>query len=97
MLGYWLGEEYWGKGITSEAVKMVLDYGFSDFYTEKANKGCEVVRIEAIIFAENEGSAGVLKKNGFVCEGRQRAAYKKGGKLYDGMLFAKIRESSEHA
>jgi len=26
-LGYWLGERYWGKGITTKAVKAILEIG----------------------------------------------------------------------
>lgn len=29
-LGYWLGQEFWGKGIMPEACKALIDYGFNE-------------------------------------------------------------------
>lgn len=59
-LGYWLGKKYWGKGIASTAVKLVLDFGFN-----KLN----LHRIYSIIFASNTASLRVLEKNKFLLEG----------------------------
>ena len=28
-VGYWLGKEYWRRGITKEALTFILDYGFN--------------------------------------------------------------------
>lgn len=28
-LGYWLGETYWGRGVMTEAVRAVTDWGFA--------------------------------------------------------------------
>jgi RimJ/RimL family protein N-acetyltransferase len=28
-LGYWIGEEYWGRGIAAECVGLIIDYAFS--------------------------------------------------------------------
>lgn len=33
--GFWLGEEFWGKGYMTEAVKPVTDYAFNDLGFEK--------------------------------------------------------------
>jgi RimJ/RimL family protein N-acetyltransferase len=27
-LGYWIGEEYWGRGIATECVGLIIDYAF---------------------------------------------------------------------
>jgi RimJ/RimL family protein N-acetyltransferase len=29
-LGYWIGEEYWRKGIATAAVQLVISYAFSE-------------------------------------------------------------------
>src|SRR5262249_39250058 len=29
-LGYWIGEPYWGRGLASEAVRAVLEFGFGE-------------------------------------------------------------------
>ncbi len=60
-IGYMILPEYHGKGITSEAVKLLIDYGFN---TMKMHS------LEAIIDPRNQASARVLQKNNFVLEGQ---------------------------
>ena len=59
-LGYWLAEDYWGRGIMAEAVRQICREAFDRF---------DILRIFAEPFAENLGSRRVLEKAGFVCEG----------------------------
>jgi [ribosomal protein S5]-alanine N-acetyltransferase len=54
-LGYWVGEDCWGKGIATECVRLIIDYGFSEL---------ELEEISAYVFPENEASIRVLEKNG---------------------------------
>ncbi|MHB1051265.1 MAG: GNAT family N-acetyltransferase [Bacteroidota bacterium] len=79
-LGYWLGEEFWGQGIMSEAVASVTEYGFSTF---------DIVRIYADVFEWNIPSARVLEKNGYRCEARLTKAIVKEGRIGDALLYAK--------
>jgi len=81
-IGYWLGEKYWGRGIMTEAVKLVTKYGF-----EKLG----LRRIYAFTFLFNKASAAVLKNTGYKYEGRLRKHVKKGDKFMDDLLFAKVR------
>lgn len=60
-IGYMILPEYHGKGITSEAVKLLIDYGF---------KTMKMHSLEAIIDPRNHASAKVLEKNNFVLEGQ---------------------------
>src|ERR1700741_3238896 len=62
-IGYFVGEPYWGKGIATEAVKLLL--GFID-------TRLDVVRVEAHVFASNSASMKVLRKNGFHLEAIHR-------------------------
>ena len=55
-LGYYLSEDYWGKGIMTEAVKQICQELF-----EKT----DLLRIYAEPFADNIGSRRVWKKRGF--------------------------------
>lgn len=55
-LGYWLSEEYWGKGIVPEAAKLIIKYFFSDDFTYQVNGGQPVLRVEANIYAWNRAS-----------------------------------------
>jgi len=81
-IGYWIGEEYWGKGIGTEAVRLITEYGFSETETQ---------RIFAGIFSYNTPSMRVLKKNGYEKEGIHRKAVYKDGAFYDEIKYAKIR------
>jgi RimJ/RimL family protein N-acetyltransferase len=55
-LGYWIGEPFWNKGLISEAVKEVIDFGFKDLDLQLIHATCHV---------ENPASGRVLMKNGF--------------------------------
>lgn len=54
-LGYWIGEEYWGKGIATASVRLIISYGFSELGLEE---------IYAYVFHENKASIRVLEKSG---------------------------------
>ncbi|MFV8369417.1 GNAT family N-acetyltransferase [Flavobacterium sp. LB2R40] len=72
-IGYMLHPEFHGKGIISEAVKEVVNYGFNVM---------KLHSIEAIIDPENQGSAKVLEKNNFVKE-----AHLKENEFFDGRFI----------
>ncbi len=55
-LGYYLSEAYWGKGIVTEAAKLMVKYFFSDFYTHQVNDGQPIVRVDCNIYSWNKGS-----------------------------------------
>lgn len=81
-LGYYLAEEYWGKGIMTEAVMQVCKYIFDN---------SDVIRIYAEPFAYNIGSCRVLEKAGFQFEGLLRANAVKNGAIIDMKMYALIR------
>ncbi|MEI4828349.1 GNAT family protein [Bacillus sp. FJAT-53711] len=64
-IGYFLAEEYWGKGIASEAVHALVKFLFEDVH---------INRIQAEVIPENDISKKVLLKNGFIKEGLLRQA-----------------------
>ncbi|MCY9381596.1 GNAT family N-acetyltransferase [Bacillus inaquosorum] len=64
-IGYYLAEEYWGKGIATESVSTMISFLF-----EKAN----VNRIQAEVMPANEASKKILLKNNFMKEGLVRQA-----------------------
>lgn len=67
-IGYFIAEEYWGKGIATEAVKQMVSYVQKEF---------DVVRIYAEVFEYNKASMRALEKNGFYLECiRKRGAFK---------------------
>ncbi|MBI2430046.1 MAG: GNAT family N-acetyltransferase [Ignavibacteriales bacterium] len=81
-LGYWLGEQFWGRGIVTEAIGAVTQYGFSSF---------DIVRIYADVFEWNAASAHVLEKNGFLFEARLKKAICKNGRVGDVFMYAKTK------
>jgi len=83
-LGYWLGETYWGKGLMSRAVKLVLCYAYE---SERINP----LRIEAVVKTKHLGSRRVLEKNGFVFEGTLRSSAVKEGVIYDMAMYSVIK------
>ena len=80
--GYWLGEEFWGRGIMTEAVAAFNDFCFEEF---------QLRRIYAEPFANNFASARVLEKAGFAFEGRLKNNVLKDGKLLDSLVYAWIK------
>ncbi|WP_285397019.1 GNAT family N-acetyltransferase [Lysinibacillus sp. fls2-241-R2A-57] len=58
-IGYVLSEGYWNQGITTEATKKLIDYGFNEL---------KFVRIQARCFEENIGSQKVMEKSGMLYE-----------------------------
>lgn len=80
--GYWLAEEFWGKGIMTEAVIAFVDYCFENF---------PLKRMFASAYANNPASARVLEKAGFVLEGRLRKNVIKDGQVLDSLLYAKTK------
>ena len=79
-LGYWLGEEFWGRGIMTEAVTAVTAFCFDNFALR---------RISAEVFANNPASVRVLEKAGFSVEGRLKNNVIKDGQILDSLLFAR--------
>lgn len=63
MLGYSLAKPCWGRGLMTEAVRAVLEWGFSDSALELVSAYC---------YPYNERSIRVLEKCGFVSEGTLR-------------------------
>ena len=81
-IGYWLGEEFWGKGITSEAVTAVTEWGFATF---------DVCRIYAGVFEWNPASMRVLEKAGYHLEARLAQQVTKDGLTIDEFIYAILR------
>ena len=81
-LGYYLDEEYWGKGIMTEAVKELCAYVFDV---------SDIVRIFAVTYADNVASCRVLEKAGFLSEGVLKKAAIKNGVIKDLKTYALLR------
>lgn len=78
-VGYLLSDQYHNRGIISEALQAVLQYGFSVM---------QLHSVEAVIDPENIASEKVLEKNGFVKEAHFRQ-----NSYYNGVFLDSIHYS----
>jgi [ribosomal protein S5]-alanine N-acetyltransferase len=78
-VGYWIGREYWGRGIMVEAVRAVTTYAFEVL---------GLVRVFAVPFVTTTRSSRVLEKAGYVREGVMRRSAVKEGAILDQLLYA---------
>jgi len=81
-LGYWIGEDYWGKGIATAAIRLVTPHALTTL---------GLVRVFAIPFADNAASCRALEKAGYVREALMRRSAIKDGQIRDQYLYATFR------
>jgi RimJ/RimL family protein N-acetyltransferase len=81
-IGYWIGEEFWGRGIVTEAVVAVTEWGFANF---------DVCRIYAGVFEWNPASMRVLEKAGYAFEARLSKQVTKDGETIDEFIYAIVK------
>jgi len=85
-LGFWLMPEHWGKGVISEALPFVFNYGF-----EKLG----LHRIEAIVETENLNSKRVMESLSFHHEGTLKECEFKDGRFISLDLYAKLNTATD--
>ncbi|WP_186671782.1 GNAT family N-acetyltransferase [Sporosarcina sp. BP05] len=78
-VGFEIHPDFWRSGITSEALQKVLDYSFDELGLH---------RMGAVTFPANRASIGLLKKNGFVEEGKLRSYLFQNGHSHDALMFS---------
>lgn len=81
-LGYYIAEEYWGRGIMTEAVRQICVYVFDK---------SDIIRIYAEPFAYNAASCRVLEKAGFQYEGTLRSNAVKNGEVIDMKMYSLLK------
>ena len=83
-IGYWIGEPFWGRGVATEAVRVLVDAAWKEYP--------HVVRIYAEVFPNNIASCRVLEKNGFHLESIRKNAVIKNGVIGDDMVWILLRK-----
>ena len=83
-VGYWLGQEFWGRGIATTALRLLTAHAF------RAHP--ELQRLWAVPYATNAASARVLEKAGYVREGTLRRSAIKDGRVLDQWMYAIVRD-----
>lgn len=80
-IGFWLFPEFWGRGIITEAVPAICNFGFVDLGLH---------RIEALVESENLNSKKALNKLHFTFEGTMRDCEIKAGRYISIDIYAKL-------
>lgn len=82
-IGYILSKDLWGKGITGEAVKAIIRFGFSSMGLN---------RIEAVVRLENSRSISLLHRCGFKEEGLLKQYKYYNGQFSDFLMLALLMD-----
>ncbi len=82
-IGYELHHDHWRKGIMSEALHKVLQFGFDEL---------DLHRIEANVAVGNVASAGLLRHLGFELEGTWRNKLFSRGRFHDLWQFGLLKD-----
>ena len=82
-IGYWLGQEFQGQGIVTNAARRMTTFLFDELALNRVEIRCAV---------ENTKSSAIAKRLGFVHEGALRKAILLGGAYHDLELYGMVRE-----
>ncbi|MDL4843117.1 GNAT family N-acetyltransferase [Aquibacillus rhizosphaerae] len=82
-VGYELHPDFWNRGLTSEAMKEVLRYSFEEL---------NLFRVGAVTFPDNTASINLLKKIGFMEEGRLRGYLYQNYQSHDALIFSLLKK-----
>lgn len=82
-LGYVIGRKYWNKGITSKAIKKIINFGFNRLKLKK---------IIADNDEDNPASGRVLEKNGFKLIKTVKQKHSRTGKEVNVLFWEKLNK-----
>jgi [ribosomal protein S5]-alanine N-acetyltransferase len=82
LIGYWIGEEFWGKGIMTKAIRLVTAFAFTEL---------DMLRIQAGVLSNNPTSMRVLEKAGYVKEGILKNAIIKNEVVLDEHIYGIVK------
>lgn len=85
-LGYWLSEDFWGKGIMTQAINRTVSRIFTHY---------DILRIYARPFGTNIASQRVLEKCGFSLEGKFEKTIIKNEQFHDEIVYAIRKETND--
>jgi len=85
-VGYMLFPDYYNKGLMTEALAAVIDYGFNNICLHS---------LEGQVTPENIGSIKVLERNGFVREAYYKENYLFEGDFIDTAVYSLLKSKSK--
>lgn len=81
-IGYWLGDEFLGKGIATKAVKVFINHSFEELNLRK---------VEINVASENLNSRAIPERLGFTKEGSIRNYEKVNGYYHDRIIYGLLK------
>lgn len=82
-IGYWLGEEYQGRGIMTNVAKALTDYAFREL---------DLNRVDIRAAAENKKSQAIPERLGYTKEGYLRQVEYVNGRYLDHVVYSMLAE-----
>jgi len=82
-ISYIVARELWGRGVVSEAIRAVIDYGFDHMNLHS---------VEAGVTPGNDGSTRMLEKLGFCLEGHLRESFLVEDVFVDSLIYSLLRK-----
>jgi ribosomal-protein-serine acetyltransferase len=80
-IGYWLGQEFQGKGTMTEAVRVLTDHALVEW---------DLNRVEIRVATENRRSRAIPERLGFREEGILRQAERVGARYVDAVVYSML-------
>ena len=80
-LGIGVSRAWWGKGVGSQLVRLLLDW---------ADNWAGILRVELGVYTDNARAIAMYERFGFVREGVQRALALRDGQYVDSMMMARL-------
>ncbi|KAF2630101.1 acyl-CoA N-acyltransferase [Macroventuria anomochaeta] len=92
-VGYWIGEEFWGRGLVTEMLAGLTRWVFEAEESLLAGKegGKRWTRLWGGVFEGNKGSIRCFEKCGYKQEGVLRGAVEKNGGASDLVVFGLVK------
>jgi [ribosomal protein S5]-alanine N-acetyltransferase len=87
-IGFFVSEQFWGKGIATKAIRASISYAFKTF---------DIVRIYAEVFSDNIASRKALEKAGLKLEATIRQNIIKNGIIKDSCIYSILREEFKNS
>jgi ribosomal-protein-alanine N-acetyltransferase len=84
-IGFWVLREFWGRGIMTEALPLILEYAFQEL---------KLHRVEGFVETENHACKRVMEKLAFEHEGCMRDCEVKKGQFISLEIYAKVKNAS---
>lgn len=86
-IGFELSKDYWGQGIASEALEVVIKFGFEHLNLQ---------RIQALIEPQNISSQKLVERKGFIKEGLLRNYEFTCGKFDDLYIYSLLKQDFDN-